>query len=76
VKPQRDEYAEHVDIYKLASEVLVHDIVPGSALRTELITSLAYAENKVHAFSDATGSDADAVENVASCASFLLLSSR
>src|SRR5918994_1765296 len=32
VKAKRDEYTEDVDIYKLASEMLVDDIVPGSAL--------------------------------------------
>jgi acetyl-CoA carboxylase carboxyltransferase component len=39
-----------VDVYKLASEMLVDDIVPGSALRAELIKRLAYAETKVHEF--------------------------
>src|SRR5919197_604853 len=43
VKQKRDEYAEDVDIYKLASEMLVDDIVPGSALRGELVKRLAYA---------------------------------
>jgi acetyl-CoA carboxylase carboxyltransferase component len=50
VKARRDEYAEDVDVYKLASEMLVDDIVPGSALRAELIKRLAYAESKVHEF--------------------------
>jgi acetyl-CoA carboxylase carboxyltransferase component len=50
VKAKRDEYAEDVDVYKLASEMLVDDIVPGSALRSELIKRLAYAESKAHAF--------------------------
>jgi acetyl-CoA carboxylase carboxyltransferase component len=50
VKAKRDEYAEDVDVYKLASEMLVDDIVPGSALRNELIKRLAYAESKAHAF--------------------------
>ena len=51
VKQRRDEYAE--DVYKLASEMLVDDIVPGSALRAELIKRLAYAETKVHEFPSA-----------------------
>jgi acetyl-CoA carboxylase carboxyltransferase component len=50
VKAKRDEYAQDVDIYKLASEMLVDDIVPGSALREELIKRLAYAESKAHEF--------------------------
>jgi acetyl-CoA carboxylase carboxyltransferase component len=50
VKQKRDEYAQDVDIHKLASEMLVDDIVPGSALRGELIKRLAYAESKVQEF--------------------------
>jgi methylmalonyl-CoA decarboxylase subunit alpha len=50
VRDKRDEYAQDVDIYKLASEMLVDDIVPGSALRAELIKRLGYAASKVHEF--------------------------
>jgi acetyl-CoA carboxylase carboxyltransferase component len=50
VKAKRDEYMQDVDVYKLASEMLVDDIVPGSALRAELIKRLAYAESKAHTF--------------------------
>ncbi len=50
VKQKRDEYAQDVDVYKLASEMLVDDIVPGSALRDELIKRFAYAQTKVHEF--------------------------
>jgi acetyl-CoA carboxylase carboxyltransferase component len=50
VKARRDEYAQDVDVYKLASEMLVDDIVPGSALRAELIKRLGYAESKAHEF--------------------------
>jgi acetyl-CoA carboxylase carboxyltransferase component len=50
VKEKREEYARDVDIYKLASEMLVDDIVSGSALRSELIKRLAYATSKVHEF--------------------------
>ena len=39
-----------MDVYKLASEMLVDDIVPGRALRAELIKRLAYADTKVHDF--------------------------
>ena len=41
VKAKRDEYAQDVDVYKLASEMLIDDIVPGSGLRAELIKRLA-----------------------------------
>jgi acetyl-CoA carboxylase carboxyltransferase component len=50
VKAKRDEYAQDVDVYKLASEMLIDDIVPGSALRGELIKRLAYAESKAQTF--------------------------
>ena len=46
VQKKRDEYAQDVDIYKLASEMLVDGIVGGSELRDELIKRLAYAESK------------------------------
>jgi acetyl-CoA carboxylase carboxyltransferase component len=50
VKAKRDEYAQDVDVYKLASEMLVDDIVPGAALRAELVRRLGYAESKAHEF--------------------------
>src|SRR5690348_3146310 len=50
VRQKRDEYAQDVDVYKLASEMLVDDIVPGAALRVELVKRLAYAESKAHEF--------------------------
>jgi methylmalonyl-CoA decarboxylase subunit alpha len=50
VRQKREEYAADVDVYKLASEMLVDGIVPGSALRVELIKRLAYADTKVHEF--------------------------
>jgi acetyl-CoA carboxylase carboxyltransferase component len=46
VQKKRDEYAQDVDIYKLASEMLVDGIVGGSELRDELIKRLAYADSK------------------------------
>jgi acetyl-CoA carboxylase carboxyltransferase component len=50
VRARREEYARDVDIYKLASEMLVDDIVPGSALRAELVTRLTYADTKLQDF--------------------------
>ncbi|MCI0548108.1 MAG: acyl-CoA carboxylase subunit beta [Candidatus Rokubacteria bacterium] len=50
VRQKRDEYARDVDIYKLASEMLVDGIVAGADLRDELIRRLAYAESKRQEF--------------------------
>jgi acetyl-CoA carboxylase carboxyltransferase component len=50
VRARREEYARDVDVYKLASEMLVDDIVPGSALRAELVTRLTYADTKLQDF--------------------------
>jgi acetyl-CoA carboxylase carboxyltransferase component len=46
VQQKRDEYARDVDIYKLASEMLVDSIVGGSELRDELIKRLGFAQSK------------------------------
>ena len=46
VKQKREDFSEDVDIYRLASEMLVDGIVAGSELRDELITRFAYAESK------------------------------
>jgi acetyl-CoA carboxylase carboxyltransferase component len=50
VKQKRDEYVKDVDTYKLASEMLIDDIVPGGALRDELIKRLAFAQSKAQEF--------------------------
>jgi methylmalonyl-CoA decarboxylase subunit alpha len=50
VKEKRDEYVKDVDTYKLASEMLIDDIVPGGALRGELIKRLGFAQSKAHEF--------------------------
>jgi methylmalonyl-CoA decarboxylase subunit alpha len=48
VQQLREEYRADVDIYKLASELVVDDIVPGDRLRTELSGRLAiYAQRFV-----------------------------
>jgi methylmalonyl-CoA decarboxylase subunit alpha len=46
VQQKREEYVQDVDIYKLASEMLVDGIIAGSELRGELIKRLGYAESK------------------------------
>ncbi len=50
VQAKREEYARDVNVYKLASEMLVDDIVPGAQLRAELVKRLDYAQSKVHEF--------------------------
>jgi methylmalonyl-CoA decarboxylase subunit alpha len=50
VRQKREEYARDVDIHKLASEMVVDDLVPGAELRAELVKRLRYADTKVHAF--------------------------
>jgi len=46
VQQKRQEYVQDVDIYKLASEMLVDGIIAGSELRSELVRRLEYAESK------------------------------
>src|SRR5262249_52471577 len=46
VQEKRQEYVQDVDIYKLASEMLVDGIVAGSELRSELVRRLAYAQSR------------------------------
>jgi acetyl-CoA carboxylase carboxyltransferase component len=46
VRQKREEYQQDIDIYRLASEMLVDDVVPPSSLRAELIKRFAYAESK------------------------------
>jgi acetyl-CoA carboxylase carboxyltransferase component len=46
VQQKREAYVRDVDVYKLASEMLVDGIIGGSELRDELIKRLAYAESK------------------------------
>ena len=46
VQQLRDEYREDVDIYKLASELVVDEIVPGDSLRNELANRLEIYEGR------------------------------
>lgn len=52
VKEKQREYQEHIDIYKLASEQIVDDIVAGSQLRSELIRRFEMYETKEKTFSE------------------------
>ena len=46
VRQKREEYQADIDVFRLASEMLVDDVVPAGRLRAELIKRLAYAESK------------------------------
>ena len=50
VRQKREEYQQDIDVYRLASEMLVDDVVPPSALRAELIKRLGYATTKSQRF--------------------------
>lgn len=51
VQEKQKEYKEHIDIYKLASELIVDEIVAPSELRDVLIQRFAYYETKELNFS-------------------------
>jgi methylmalonyl-CoA decarboxylase subunit alpha len=52
VQQKQQEYKEHIDIYKLASEMIIDDIVSPSSLRDELSNRFAFYENKEMIFSE------------------------
>jgi acetyl-CoA carboxylase carboxyltransferase component len=52
VQEKNKEYKEHIDIYKLASEMIVDDIVAPSSLRNVLIDRLDVYESKEMIFSE------------------------
>lgn len=52
VRQKQQEYQEHIDIYKLASELIVDDIVPPSRLRQTLIRRYHVYETKKKTFSE------------------------
>lgn len=51
VQEKQKEYKEHIDIYKLASELIVDEIVAPSELRTVLSKRFAYYDSKELIFS-------------------------
>lgn len=51
VQQKHQEYKEHIDIYKLASELIVDEIVAPHELRKTLINRFSYYETKEMAFS-------------------------
>lgn len=52
VQAKQKEYKEHIDIYRLASELIVDEVVAPSELRNVLIQRFAYYETKQLVFSD------------------------
>ncbi len=46
VQALRDEYRADIDIYKLASEMIVDEVVPGAKLRDTLVARLAVARGR------------------------------
>lgn len=52
VQEKQKEYKEHIDIYKLASEMIIDDIVSGDALREVLIQRFSMYETKDFPFSE------------------------
>jgi methylmalonyl-CoA decarboxylase subunit alpha len=52
VQQKQQEYREHIDIYKLASEMIIDDIVSPSSLRDELKNRFSFYENKEMIFSE------------------------
>ena len=51
VKQKQKEYKEHIDIYTLASELIIDDIVPANELRQTLIDRFRLYETKNVTFS-------------------------
>ncbi|MED4463319.1 acyl-CoA carboxylase subunit beta [Metabacillus fastidiosus] len=52
IREKQEEYKEHLDIYKLASEMIVDDIVAPNLLRAELINRFSVYERKSLSFSE------------------------
>ena len=50
VRERREEFQKDIDVFRLASEMLVDAVVPPSELRGELIKRLGYAGTKQHRF--------------------------
>jgi acetyl-CoA carboxylase carboxyltransferase component len=50
VRERREDFQKDIDVFRLASEMLVDAVVPPSELRGELIKRLGYASTKQHRF--------------------------
>jgi acetyl-CoA carboxylase carboxyltransferase component len=51
VQAKRDEYKQDIDIYHLASELIVDAVIPGEQLRDELTNRFEMYANKQKVFS-------------------------
>ncbi|WP_417891413.1 acyl-CoA carboxylase subunit beta [Bacillus alkalicola] len=51
IQEKRKEYQENIDIYRLASELIIDDIVPANQLREELISRYDLYSSKYQVFS-------------------------
>lgn len=52
IESKRQEYQEDIDIYRLASELVVDGIIAPENLRSEIVNRLDFARNKQRHFSD------------------------
>lgn len=52
IQQKRDEYREDIDIYRLASEMIIDGIVPANSLRNELATRFEAYMSKYQLFTD------------------------
>ena len=51
IQEKRDEYRENIDIYRLASELIIDGVIPANSLRNELITRFDLYRSKYVTFS-------------------------
>ncbi|MGG1400869.1 acyl-CoA carboxylase subunit beta [Bacillus salipaludis] len=52
IQQKREEYKEDIDIYRLASEMIIDGIIPGNALRKELVNRFEAYASKYTQFSE------------------------
>ncbi|MFD1336247.1 acyl-CoA carboxylase subunit beta [Oceanobacillus iheyensis] len=52
IKQKQDEYKENIDVYRLASEMVIDDIINPNELRQELIQRFSIYENKKMTFTE------------------------
>jgi methylmalonyl-CoA decarboxylase subunit alpha len=52
IEQKRQEYKEDIDIYRLASEMIIDGIIPANELRKELITRFDMYTSKQHTFTN------------------------
>lgn len=52
IEQKREEYKQDIDIYRLASEMIIDGIIPANSLRTELVNRFAAYSSKAVVFSE------------------------